>query len=247
MPRLPKELIQLIEIKNLIMPIFENVMPLMREYFEKHKEKEEELKKGAFYYFCAKAYQTLNAILLLVEKGYINDAYILLRSLFEVQVTSRYIYFDIPNRLKKFLNFGWIESKRRIEKAGLKVDKQQMEEIYKNYEIFKNEFKNKCRWESIAVMTQDKEVKQEVDYYSVYRYCSGLVHPNPLAQLNYFIQKTDYNDTFRAFWTSLWYSLCILQTLSDIFKFELDERLNKIGQMIEDFGKINVLKIGVKR
>lgn len=241
-----KEFIELIEIKNLIMPIFEKAMPLMREYFEKHKEKEEELKKGAFYYFCAKAYQTLNAIILLVEKGYINDAYILLRSLFEVQVTSMYIYFDIPNRLNKFLNFGWIESKRRIEKGGLRVNREQSEEIYKNYEKYKNEYENKSRWESIKVMALDEEVKQTVDYYKVYVYCSSLVHANPLAQLNYFIQGTDYNDMLRVFWTSLWYSQCILQTLSDIFKFELDDRLNKIGQMIEDFGKINVLKIGVK-
>ena len=39
MSHLSKEFIELIEIKNLIMPIFEKAMPLMREYFEKHKEK----------------------------------------------------------------------------------------------------------------------------------------------------------------------------------------------------------------
>lgn len=241
-----KEFIELIKIKNLIIPIFEEIMPLIREYFEKHKEDKEELKKGAFYYFCVKTYQTLNAIFLLIEKDCINDAYILLRSLFELQVTSRYIYFDIRNRLNKFLNFGWIESKRRIEKGGLRVNKEQAEEIYKNYEKFKNEYKNKSRWESVEVMAKDKEVKQKVDYYSVYRYCSSLVHANPLAQLNYFVQPTDYNDALRAFWTSLWYSLCILEILSDIFKFGLDDKLNKIGQMIENFGKIYVLKTEVK-
>lgn len=104
-----------------------------------------------------------------------------------MQITCRYIYFDIPNRLNKFLNFGWIKSKRRLEKAGLKVDKKQSEEIYKNYEKFKNEYKNKSCWESTKVMAENNEVKQEVDYYFVYRYCSGLVHVNPLAQLNYFI------------------------------------------------------------
>jgi len=69
MSRLLKELIELIEIKNLLLPIFEEITPLIREYFEKHKENEQELKKGVFYYFCEKAYQTLNAILLLVERG----------------------------------------------------------------------------------------------------------------------------------------------------------------------------------
>lgn len=247
MARLPKELIGLIRIKNLIIPIFEEITPLMREYFEKNKDNKEEQKKGAFYYFCVKAYQTLNAILLLVEKDFINDAYILLRSLFELQVTCRYIYFDIPNRLNKFLNFGWIESKRRLEKGGLKVDNKQSKEIYKNYEKFKNEYKNKTRWESIKVMAEDEEVKQGTDYYSVYRYCSGLVHVNPLAQLNYFILQIDYNDKLRVFWTSLWYSLRILESLSDIFKFGLDNELDRIGQMIESFGKTYVLKIEEKK
>jgi hypothetical protein len=233
-----KELIELNDIKNLLSIIFKEIMPLIKGYFEKHKEDEEELKKGVFYYFCEKAYQTLNAILLLIRKGYINDAHILLRSLFEVQITCRYIYFDIPNRLNKFLNFGWIESKQRLEKRALKVDEKQSEEIYKNYEKFKNEYKNKSRWESIKSMAEDNEVKQEAEYYSVYRYCSGLVHVNPLTQLKYFIQKTDYNETLRVYWASLWYSLGILETLSDLFKLGFDNRLNRIGQMIEGFGKI---------
>jgi hypothetical protein len=243
MPRLPKELTELIEIKNLILPIYEEFMLLIREYLEEHEDSEAELKKGVFYYFCVKAYQTLNAILLLIEMHHINDAYILLRSLFEVQLTNRYIYFDIPSRLNKFLNFGWIDSKRRIENGMFRVDKEQEEEIYKNYEKYKNEYKNKSHWESIKVMAKNKEVNQTVDFYTVYKYCSSLVHVNPLAQQNYFVQETDDKDVYRAFWTSLWYSLCVLDSVNDIFKLKLDKRLNEIGHMIEDYGKKHVLKI----
>jgi hypothetical protein len=232
-----KKFTELNEIKSLILPIYEKIMILMEEYFIAYKDNESELKKGAYYYFCLKAFQTLNSVHLLVENGYINDAYILLRSLFEVQITSRYIYFSIPDRLNKFLNYGWIDSKRRIENGVLRVDKQQSEEIYKNYEKYKHEYKNKTYWESIKIMAADKQVKQAVDYYIVYKYCSSLVHVNPLAQQNYFVQETDTNDASRAFWTSLWYSLCVLDSVNDIFKFGLDKRLNEIGHMIEDYGK----------
>ena len=243
MSSLPNELTELIKIKNLILSIYDEIMPLMIEYLEKHKNNEEEQKKGTFYYFCEKANQTLNAILLLIEKGCINDAYILLRSLFEVQVTCRYIYFDIPNRLPKFLNFGWIESKRRIDKGVIRVDKEQLEEINKNFEKYKNDYKSKIYWESTKVMAEDEEVNQKNDYDLVFLYCSSLLHVNPLAQQDYFIQKADYQETSRVFWSSLWYSLCILDNINEIFKLGLGDRINGTGHMIEDYGKKYVLKI----
>jgi hypothetical protein len=113
----------------------------------------------------------------------------------------------------------------------------------KKYEIYKSDYKNKTHWESIRAMAEDEQVKQVVDYYTVYKYCSSLVHANPLAQLNYFIESTDDTDLLRVFWTSLWYSFRIIETSNDIFRFGRDQTLNEIGQMIEDYGKSYVLKL----
>jgi hypothetical protein len=134
MVRIQKELTELIKIRDAIFPIAEEFMALMERFFEANRSKNEEQKKGAFYYFSKKAYKTLNAIVFLLEKNQVNDAYVLLRSLFEVQVTYRYISFDIPNRLDKFLNFGWIDAKRRIDSGVLKLDKNQIKEVDKKYQ-----------------------------------------------------------------------------------------------------------------
>jgi len=139
----------------------------------------------------AKAYKTLQAILLLCKAGYGQDAGILLRSLFNLTVNVLYINKDPVNRAKRYIGYGNILRQKIAKTPTLsdimgKLDECTLNEIDREVERAKETYKyNRSGWSDKSIKDMAKEVGLESGYDTAYVLMSSIEHSDARSADHY--------------------------------------------------------------
>jgi hypothetical protein len=158
-----------------------------------------DLKESFLLYALTKAYKTQAAILLLSEKGFGQDAGILSRSIFELNITTSYILKDIT-RIERFFDYDWIMRLRAhnlmssdtLYSTTLKerdpsgeVLQNVMSQV-RNIKIKYPKIERRMSWADKNIKEMAEEVGRLDAYKTAYHLQSNLSHPNPRNINDYF-------------------------------------------------------------
>ena len=143
------------------------------------------------FFFLAKAYKTIQAILLLCRQGYGEDAGILLRSLFEIGVNAWYIA-DNEELAQRYLDYKAIQVHRLLEDPSWgfilgEVGKDKVREIRERCEEAqaKHKYGKSISWSGKSMKEMAEAVDLGPTYSSIYVIMSQLNHPSAGTMLDY--------------------------------------------------------------
>lgn len=151
--------------------------------------------KGIVVYVSWKSLKSYLAIMYLLDKGFLEDANIILRSMFEILVTILFIKQNPKKRALQYLEYSYVEKHRLIETitdmAGDPKNAARLREIEQEYLRIKDNYKNKSSWSGLSIREMSKKVGLEDLYNMLYRFHSQFVHTSPEAMKSYIqnIQK----------------------------------------------------------
>jgi len=133
-------------------------------------------------FFVAKAYKSLRAVLHLCRQGYGEDAGIILRSLFEIQVNAWYIGDD-EDRAQRYADFDAVYAYRLLEEPVFdylsdKLNEDRVREIREECEKAqaKHNYKGSVSWSGKSIKTMAEDVGLGGGYASLYVLMSQLTH-----------------------------------------------------------------------
>lgn len=149
--------------------------------------------KSFLIFAFAKSYRTVNSVLLLCENGYGQDAFMLVRTLFELLITTAYIFKeDTDNRITQYNEYDWVLRNKMLssvkknkdskgksllqerslsEGINLKEIKQKSKEVLQSYEE-----EDAQTWSKKSIFQMAKAVGLEDLYDSLYALGSQLTH-----------------------------------------------------------------------
>jgi hypothetical protein len=176
------------------------------------KDPEERIYKSVLLFFFCKAYKTFKAFELLWGHGFVEDAQILCRTLFEITLQARYISQDPPLRCRLFLDHHKVKQFRTYLKkkeadlsqypdfttAAIQSWINSFESLpsftdYKDfYNLNEKKFPQNKRWwgERIPWLARQCSPEMQLYYDWVYDYQSELVHTGLMASAHY-LEGTD--------------------------------------------------------
>ena len=168
------------------------------------KKPTNDLQSISIFLWC-RATVTMQAIQVLCKEGFGEDALALVRCLFEILVTLRYIKNNPQRRGKRFFQFSVIQEKEyseRYVKAGIgEVTEENLKEINTAYEKTKNIFGPKdINWtDFITILKRNHSIKEMAeetnmtwDYDFVYYSLSHLfIHTSPRGTMKYTMESLD--------------------------------------------------------
>ena len=130
------------------------------------------------------------AISKLINQGFVEDANILLRAMFEILVTTLFIKQNPEKRAIKYLEFSHIEKYRLIKvlphpNSYLEYDAKRIEEIKRDYFRVEKNYKNKSSWSQHNIREMAQKVGLQDVYDLVYRFQSQFVHTTPEGMQSY--------------------------------------------------------------
>ncbi|CAG1020642.1 hypothetical protein DOJK_00486 [Patescibacteria group bacterium] len=210
--------------------------------------------KSFILFTFAKSYKTLNSVLILCERGNGQDAFILVRSLFELMLITKYIFKeDTDERIRLFNEYDWILRDRML-RGALKNDATSNMLIIKADEnrIDFKEIKARAKahrktytegdadtWSKKSVWQMAKDVKSEDLYNSLYTLGSQLVHSGSRSATEYFkiingevdLQTyANYSYVNESLIGGFEFFLQIVKDLNKILELNLENELNNLEQ-----------------
>lgn len=152
--------------------------------------------RGAMFFFFCKAYKSYQAVHLLWDRGFSEDASILARTIFELELQARYMRED-PKRVRLFLEYDPVLRYRlylRLKELGINtfVDemekrKSELSELKDQYETFNSNYPSGNNWWGGTVRQLADQFNKEVQLYYAGAYLmeSNMVHSNVAAVKEY--------------------------------------------------------------
>lgn len=149
--------------------------------------------KSFMIFAFVKSYRTVNSVLLLCEHGNGQDAFMLVRTLFELLITAAYIFKeDTENRVTQYNEYDWVLRNKMlgsVKKNKNAKGKELLQKRSKNEGIDLKEIKQKSKevlqgylegdaetWSKKSVFQMAKAVGLEDLYDSLYALGSQLTH-----------------------------------------------------------------------
>jgi hypothetical protein len=148
-------------------------------------------------FFLSKNCRTFSAIIELIEKGFVEDALILARTLFEGALNYSYIAKDSEKHTKLYLEFAHVEKNKflcltkKIKFETTKFDKFE-KEIFDNYQKVKENYQQKRgnkksikNWHKKDNFLLAKETEMTLLYWLIYKLHSQFTHTGAII-MDYF-------------------------------------------------------------
>lgn len=149
-------------------------------------------------FFAGKACKTHKAIVILAERGYGQDAGILLRSLVDLVISAYWISKDPVPRVERYMDYDWI-LRSKYENVGRSADAlaRLTPEIRAKIAALDVEIKKKAQgakqkhrydrrgWSGTSIWDMAKEVGFQNYYNYAYRLLSDLEHSNSRSTTSY--------------------------------------------------------------
>ena len=172
---------------------------------------EESLEMQVFYFFHSKVRKTYQAIKLLWDKGFSEDAFILSRTLYEISLQARYIQsdpqllverylrFDPVRRWKHYLNFKKNADRALVQELEEKSSKS-LEELKKLHDesMGKFNYKGQNWWgDTIEWLALKLGNGKDSIYSGLYPIQSGFVHSDVRSSRSY-IKFAGYDEEFKG-------------------------------------------------
>ncbi len=156
---------------------------------DKDQEEAEEilLWKGTTAHLTWKALKTSLATQNLLEKGFLEDSYCLIRSLLESYITLEYIDKDVSGRIKLFVEYYFVH-KNRLRQAYNKIygmdvnsygdsEKQLILDWQEaEYKRVKDNYPVKSAWSPVKIFEMAREVGYENAYHLIYSHLCQFTH-----------------------------------------------------------------------
>ncbi|OGH47879.1 MAG: hypothetical protein A3A51_00040 [Candidatus Levybacteria bacterium RIFCSPLOWO2_01_FULL_39_10] len=173
--------------------------------------------KGVVSFALGKGHKTHEAVLILCERGFGQDAAMLVRTLFELAVTVAYIKKENSEyRAKRFLNYDWILRKRMYDYAikneeyksllteaapegGIDELMRTADEIQKEYK-----FDRRFGWSDKSIRRMAQDVNLLSIYETVYGLHSNLVHSAPRTANDYVSSPDEQDFTIQTGQSEKW-------------------------------------------
>lgn len=131
-------------------------------------------------YFLSKTVTSFYAVWVLCENGYGQDAFVVLRTMFENLVNLSFINKDPATMVTLFIEYDYIKDYRRLrDYERLYPDKPKIDtdrEIISNYKRVKPNYPDENRWSRVTLFDMAKCCELESYYYMVYRLGSVFSH-----------------------------------------------------------------------
>lgn len=212
------------------------------------KNQNEWLFKGIVVALFWKGLKTHLAIENLLEAGFFQDSFILLRSLLEIIINLEYIKRNPQDRVKLYLEFDYITRKRLLD-AGRKVygDKfpgsekdDEIKELESNYQRVKNEYPKKYQWSGRSIKEMASEVGLGDLYDLIYSHLSTYVHSsasshssiirNESEGLRIIIipEQEDHSEIEKVIHFTCVFTLMLIKLYQEIFSLEYSKEVAEI-------------------
>ncbi|HHT9134941.1 MAG TPA: DUF5677 domain-containing protein [Candidatus Avalokitesvara rifleensis] len=152
-------------------------------------------------FLFGKAHKTFQAVDILMQRGYGQDAAILTRSLFEILVISKWIIAGDSERINKFVNYHRVLRKklfdmyrediknskfsRTPETEAILNNDDIRKKIGDNYSDVKHLYPNEYLWSGKTIKKMAEEVGLDHDYDYSYGLLSDQVHSNAMVIQDY--------------------------------------------------------------
>lgn len=149
--------------------------------------------KAALVLIFPRAYKSFDSIRRLCEVASCEDAAVVLRSLLNLLVVTRWISMKPQSRAKRYLDWYWVAMFRESERSTDKIPPAWISDVRKHYQSVKSifEYKDKSgrarmarQWfepEAHSILDLFKEVGLEKHYEEAYRPLSGVEHSEAIA------------------------------------------------------------------
>jgi len=146
--------------------------------------------KSTLFAFFLKSYKTYQAVIMLWRAGFPEDAFMLVRTLFEIRLQVRYMSEDPRARVRLFLEHDPVlRYKRylRLKKegmhdvvAGIECHQQELSELEQHYNEYKNNYASSNTWWGQNIEWLAKHFGEDTywKYLTVYWMQSSLIHSN---------------------------------------------------------------------
>lgn len=159
------------------------------------KNEKEDLFKGTVIYLTWKGLKTQLAIEKLLESGFLEDAYSLIRSLMEIVINLQYIRKDPEFLALTYQEYSYIIRHRLLE-AGRRIYKNfpdpetesAVADLEVNYQRVKGSYPNEYRWSGCSIRKMADQACLADLYDTIYSNLSVYIHSSALSQ-NSFIRS----------------------------------------------------------
>jgi hypothetical protein len=154
------------------------------------------------------AHERLNSIGMLLDKGYVDSAHVLARSLFEIALNMAYIEKDVEQRLPEYLKHGGFPlSEEDAEQLEQKLSEESLEEV--------RGMVPERAWRSIREMCCDLGWSGE--YGTFYRYLSVVEHGGSFRLMTNFLKLLEREPVPQWERASvLLYAVCLYLRVSEV-------------------------------
>ncbi len=165
------------------------------------KDGEELAYKGAMLFFLCKAYKSYQAIRILWSTGFVEDAFVLVRTIFELALQARYMSGDPKPRARLFTEYDIVARYRYYERVRKLNDpilaatfarrEHELQGLMEEYDRLKDRYpENKGWWgNNIAWLATQAGHAWKVRYKAVYWMSSNLVHSGAPTVKEYLIEQ----------------------------------------------------------
>lgn len=221
------------------------------------------LVKGHALLSFGKAYKTHVAILILCEKGYGEDAAILARSLFELAVSTLYVYGDESGiAAKRYFEYDWIiregmydyllskeETKKGLEEqiAASENGEMRIEEIRKRAADVRAGYTpdelRRNTWSGKSIKKMAEEVGREDSYRTIYSLQCNMAH-SAVSMANDYVKEVEGEITMDISPSENWvtqtlvasmdFFYFITRTWNSVFELGLEEKLDDLEKKYID-------------
>jgi Family of unknown function (DUF5677) len=149
--------------------------------------------RGALVLIFPRAYKSFDSIRRLCEVALCEDAAVILRSLLNLLVVTRWIALKPDSRAKKYFAWYWVEMQRQVEKSKDRLSAAQIEDIQRHFNAAKSQFEYTDRkgrltmakqWyqpEAHSIVDLFAEVGLQQQYDDGYKVLSGIEHSDAMA------------------------------------------------------------------
>src|SRR3989344_2247089 len=228
----------------------ENLSSITNTIFDK-KHHFSGLKEILASFSVGKAYKTHKAILLLCRHGYGEDAAILLRSLFDLDVTLTYILNDkTDERINRYFSHDWVARKKMydyiVDKPDLlgEMENKSQEydsigEVLKQAKIAEDKYRyNIFGWSDKSIKRMAEEIGRKNEYRTIYFLQSNIIH-STTRSINEYMKVEGDGLTVMAGESTNWiendlvggldFFFRIINTCNNLLKLEIDDQLQAIS------------------
>jgi len=201
-------------------------------------------------FLCIKAFKTYWAMMKLCNQCFVQDAGILLRSLFETLVNILYIGKSDPEkRAKLYIEYDHMARKDQLDKVekwleshpDLQNSMPDKITTLKSFNEVRNNYPHKRYWSGKTMQQMAYDVKLEYDYDLVYWFLSNLHHSGVRSSSEYISYSSDEEEgslKFKFFNTEslkkilfhgFWYMLIALKEWNRSGEIGKDDIINEFA------------------